>query len=114
MAATAVQIEIESFVGKFLYLSSCGYTADLSFSTSNGDVRVNFQASLRSSSPPSRDFYPRRQKPSKARRRQRRKESSVNHTSSAIFSSLGALGPGPRGGPLKLGTELKPLWSLLI
>ena len=33
---------------------------------------------------------------------------------SAILSSLEALGPGPCGGPLKQGANLKPLWNLLI
>ena len=84
MAATAVHFEIESFVGKFIYLSSCGYTADLSFSTSNGKVSVNFEASLGNLSPSSDGVYPtRREKPSRIRRRQRRKEHFNNSSSSS-------------------------------
>ena len=68
MAATAVHMEINSFVGKFLYLSSCGYVADLSFSTSNGEVRLKFEASLGSLSYSSDEFFPtRREKPSRIR-----------------------------------------------
>ena len=33
---------------------------------------------------------------------------------SAILNILGALGPGPCGGPLKLDANLKLLWDLLI
>ena len=33
--AAATHVEIESFIGKFLYLTSCGYDADLNFTTTN-------------------------------------------------------------------------------
>ena len=83
MAATAVHMEINSFVGKFLYLSSCGYAADLSFSTSNGEVRLKFEASLGSLSYSSDEFFPtRREKPSRMRRRQQRRENRFNPSSS--------------------------------
>ena len=83
MAAVADNFEIESFIGKFIYLSSRGYVANLSFSTSNGNDQVNFQASLSSSRPSLYEFYPRREKPSRMRRRHRRKEDLANYSSSS-------------------------------
>ena len=72
--AVATHAEIESFIGKFVYLSSCGYATDLHFSAVNGTVKVNFQASLGSLPQP----LPRNVKPSRLRRRQRRRENRNN------------------------------------
>ena len=81
--ATPIQVEIESFVGKFIQLSFSGYAADLSFSTNDGNICVNFQASLCSSSLSSDESFHKRVKPSRIRRRQRRKERRENHSSTS-------------------------------
>ena len=38
--------EMESFIGKFLYLSSHGYESNLQLTSSNGNISVNIQANL--------------------------------------------------------------------
>ena len=72
--AVATHAEIESFIGKFMYLSSCGHATDLHFIAVNGTVQVHFQASLGALSQP----LPRNTKPSRLRRRQRRRENRNN------------------------------------
>ena len=71
--AAALHMEIESFIGKFAFLSSCGFAADLHLTTENRQVKVNLQASLGSPSASTRCT-----KPSKIRRRQRRQANRIN------------------------------------
>ena len=80
--AAATQIEIESFIGKFAFLSSCGYAADLRFTSSNGNVKVYFEASLGCLNPLARTS-----KPSRIRRRQRRREKRTNTCNTAFNDS---------------------------
>ena len=82
--AAATHVEIESFIGKFLYLTSCGYDADLNFTTTKGIVEVNFKSNLGCF-----NSLPRHTKPSKLRRRQRRRENRIN-SRNASFTDTGA------------------------
>ena len=82
--AAATHIEIQSFVSKFALLSSCGYETNLHFTTVNGIVKVNFQASLGSINTSTRNC-----KPSKIRRRQRRRENRVN-SRNTTFTETGS------------------------
>ena len=81
MAATT-HLEINSFIGKFAYLSSCGYAADLRFTSTNGNVKVNFEASIGCLNP-----FLRNTKPSRIRRRQRRRETRINKTNTTFTES---------------------------
>ena len=67
--ATPTQLEIESFVGKFIQLSSCGYKSSLDLTASNGNICINFQTSFNIGG-----SIHEREKPARTRRRQRRKE----------------------------------------
>ena len=66
-------LELESFIRKFLYLTSCGYESNLHFTSSNGSISVNIQANLGSVIPQC-ETIKRNVKPSRARRRRRREE----------------------------------------
>ena len=66
-------LEIESFIGKFLYLSSHGYESNLQLASSNGNISVNIQANLGNTIPQCENIQ-RNIKPSRARRRRRREE----------------------------------------
>ena len=77
--AAATHVEIQSFISKFALLSSCGYETNLNFTTVNGIVKVNFQASLGSLNTSIRN-----DKPSKIRRRQRRRENRVNSRNTTL------------------------------
>ena len=70
-------LEFESFIGKFLYLSSCGYESNLHLTSSNGSISVNIQANLGSITPRCETIQ-RNVKPSRARRRRRREEFRSN------------------------------------
>ena len=84
--ATATYVENQSFVSKYLYLTACRFSADLKFSSKDGKVQENFQASLTSSSNSSPGkFSSRRVKPSRLRRRQPRQ---CNHTEKLNESSV--------------------------
>ena len=65
--------EMESFIGKFLYLSSHGYESNLQLTSSNGNISVNIQANLENIIPQRKNIQL-NMKPSQARRRRRREE----------------------------------------
>ena len=66
-------LELESFIRKFLYLTSCGYESNLHLTSSNRSISVNIQANLGSVIPHC-ETTQRNVKPSRARRRRRREE----------------------------------------
>ena len=66
-------LELESFIRKFLYLTSCGYESNLHLISSNRSISVNIQANLGSVIPHC-ETSQRNVKPSRARRRRRREE----------------------------------------
>ena len=66
-------LEIESFIGKFLYLSSHGYESNLQLTSSNGNISVNIRANLENNIPLRKNIQL-NMKPSRARRRRRREE----------------------------------------
>jgi len=82
MAATT-HLEINSFIGKFAYLSSCEYSAVLRFTTTNGNVKVNFEASIGCLNP-----FLRNAKSSRIGCRQRRRETRIDETNT-IFTESG-------------------------
>ena len=69
--------EMESFIGKFLYLSSHGYESNLQLTSSNGNISVNIQANLGNIISQCENIQ-RNIKPSRARRRRRREEFRSN------------------------------------
>jgi len=73
--ATSTYFEIESFISKFTTLTSYGHTADLRFTSLNGNINVDFKASLGVVNPFQESYQ--HVKPSRVRRRQRRKENRV-------------------------------------
>ena len=76
--AAATHMEIEYFIGKFAFLSFYGFVADLHFTTVNGQVKVNLQASLGDLNASTMNSKPQSTKPSKIRRRLRRQEKRIN------------------------------------
>merc|ERR1712142_1175888 len=70
--ATSTYFEIESFISKFTTLTSYGHTADLRFTSLNGNINVDFKASLGIVNPFQESYQ--HVKPSRVRRRQRRRE----------------------------------------
>ena len=72
--------EIESFISKFKYLCSAGYSSTLSLSSEKGQVSVSFNVNLgflpppTGVPPPSSVLSPRRRSPSYIRRLKRRKD----------------------------------------
>ena len=75
----ATALEISSFIGKFMQLSSCGFRADLNFNCSDGNVSVNLTAELECNIPtPTVPNARKDVKPSQLRRRQRRKQAREN------------------------------------
>merc|ERR1712142_1033752 len=90
--ATSTYFEIESFISKFTSLTSYGHTADLRFTSLNGNISVDFKASLGIVNPVQESYQ--HVKPSRVRRRQRRKEnrdklckSTSTETSNTDFTS---------------------------
>merc|ERR1712098_510195 len=77
--ATSTFFEIESFISKFATLTSYGHTADLRFTSLNGNISVDFKASLGIVNPFQESYQ--HVKPSRVRRRQRRKEKLCKSTS---------------------------------
>ena len=95
--ATSTYFEIESFVNKFTTLTSYGYTADLRFTSLNGNINIDLKASLGIVTPFQESYQ--HVKPSRVRRRQRRKENRVKlrkSTSTEAFNpdfTIDFLGP---------------------
>ena len=90
--ATSTYFEIESFISKFTTLTSYGHTADLRFTSLNGNINVDFKASLGIVNPFQESYE--HVKPSRVQRRQRRKEnrdklckSTSTETSNSDFTS---------------------------
>ena len=93
--SASTRFEIESFLGKFIQLSSCGYQSSLDLTASNGKICINFQTSLNIDG-----SFQQREKPARTRRRQRRKEklgrmssplsdgTACNNTASVIRDAL--------------------------
>ena len=93
--SASTRFEIESFLGKFIQLSSCGYQSSLDLTASNGKIYINFQTSLNIDG-----SFQQREKPARTRRRQRRKEklgrmssplsdgTACNNTASVIRDAL--------------------------
>ena len=77
--AAATYVEVQSFVSKYLHLTSCGIDADLKFSTKNGKVDISFHVSLMNAISSSDNN--RHVKPSRLRRR-RRRQANRSETSS--------------------------------
>ena len=72
-------LEVSSFIGKFMHLSSCGLRASLQFNCSDGNVSVNLTAELGCNIPTMTVPNVRKDvKPSQLRRRQRRKQAREN------------------------------------
>ena len=85
--ASATFFEIESFLSKFAFLTSHGYSADLRLTNLQGNINVEFKANL-GNLIPTQDSH-RRMKPSRIRRRQKRKmnrDKSNNSTTETLNS----------------------------
>ena len=74
------EYEVQSFIGKFLYLTLHGYSSNLQFTSSNGNISVNIEANLGSAVfPPAQcETYQQNEKPSRRRRRRRREAFRAN------------------------------------
>ena len=74
-------LEIQSFVSKFLHLSSLGCQANLAIKFDGDNIQVNLQASIKnayvSAEPVHTEKYSRSVKPSRIRRRNRRREAKM-------------------------------------
>ena len=78
-------LEIQSFVSKFLHLSSLGCLANLAINFDGDNIQVNLQASIKnanvSAEPVHTEKYSRSVKPSRIRRRNRRREAKMRKDS---------------------------------
>ena len=83
--AASTYLEIESFVSKFNFLTSLGYSADLRFTNLHGTINVEFKASLGCLNLNQEAFQ--HMKPSRIRRRLRRKEKRDKYRNSSTDTS---------------------------
>ena len=92
MAAVSVFAEVQSFVTKFMQLTSLGLHGSLNLSNNDGRMLVNFSMDLGSLlSPSSENFaFAHRIKPSRVRRRKRRENaraSTISHPVETVESN---------------------------